>query len=172
MACVLWLTGLSGSGKSTLAEEICRRLENQGLPVEHLDGDKIRAVFVQTGFDRNSRNEHIRRVGFLASLLEKHGIIIVASFISPYCESRDFVRKLCKNFIEIYLNTPLEACEERDPKGLYRKAREGKITNFTGVDDPYEPPQNPELTLDTSQLSVEESVERILKILQAYLKQM
>src|SRR5207253_1984477 len=125
---------------STLAQEVCKVLESQDLAVEHWDGDKVREIFPQTGFDRASRHEHIRRVGFLAGKLEKHGVIVVASFISPYKESRDSVRGMCKNFYEIYLNTPLEICKSRDPKGLYRMALEGKITNLTGIQAPYEPP--------------------------------
>lgn len=163
--CVLWLTGLPASGKSTLAQEVCKVLENKGLAVEHLDGDKIRELFPQTGFDRASRNEHIRRVGFLASKLEKYGVVVVASFISPYRESRDDVRKMCQNFYEIYLNTPLEICKSRDPKGLYRQAMEGKIMNFTGVQSPYEPPQHPQLVLDTSKISVPLARDQILDLL-------
>ncbi len=160
--CVIWLTGLSGSGKTTLAKEVCRRLAAKTPRVEHLDGDAVREVFPLIGYDRDSRNDHIRRIGFLASRLEKHGVIVVASFISPYQESRDFTRKLCRHFIEVYLNAPLAVCESRDPKGLYKKAREGKITNFTGVQEPYEPPASPELTLDTSQLTVDRCVDLIL----------
>ena len=161
----MWLTGLPASGKSTLAQEVCKTLENKGLAVEHLDGDNVRAVFPQTGFDRASRNEHIRRMGFLASKLEKHGVIVVASFISPYQESRDSVRGMCRNFYEIYLNTPLEICKSRDPKGLYRLALEGKITNFTGIQDPYEPPKQPQLIIDTSKFSISQARDQILNLL-------
>lgn len=163
--CVLWLTGLPASGKSTLAQEVCKVLENKGLAVEHLDGDKVREIFPQTGFDCASRNEHIRRIGFLASKLEKYGVIVVASFISPYRGSREDVRGMCRNFYEIYLNTPLDICKSRDPKGLYRKAMEGKITNLTGVQDPYEPPQQPQLVLDTSKLSILQARDQILGLL-------
>jgi len=163
--CVLWLTGLPASGKSTLAEEVCKVFESKGLAVEHLDGDKVREVFPQTGFDRASRNDHIRRMGFLASRLEKYGVIVVASFISPYQESRDSIRGMCKNFYEIYLNTPLEICKSRDPKGLYKLAMEGKILNFTGIQEPYEPPQQPQLVLDTSTLSIPQARDRILDLL-------
>ena len=162
---VLWLTGLPASGKSTLAQEVYDILEKKCYAVEHLDGDKVRELFPNTGFDRGSREEHIRRIGFLASKLEKHGVVVVASFISPYQGSRDFVRSLCKNFFEIYLSTPLEVCKTRDPKGLYRLALEGKITNFTGVQEPYEPPVNPELILDTSKLSVSEACNKIINLL-------
>jgi adenylylsulfate kinase len=151
--CVIWFTGLSGSGKSTLATQLVENLKSRGLKVEHLDGDSIRKVLPQTGFSREQREDHIRRVGYLASILEKNGIIVVASLISPYEDSRQFVRGLCSKFVEIYLSTPMEVCSQRDPKGLYRKAINGEIKNFTGVSDPYEVPIAPELTFDTSMQS-------------------
>jgi adenylylsulfate kinase len=162
--CVLWFTGLPASGKSTLAEEIYNILDEKGYDLEHLDGDKVREQFPNTGFDRVAREDHIRRVGFMASKLEKHGVIVIASFISPYRDSRNSVRKMCQNFYEIYLNTPLEVCKQRDPKGLYRRAMEGKITNFTGIQEPYEPPIQPELILDTSQLSISQCCDKILDV--------
>lgn len=164
---VLWFTGLSGSGKSTISERVYERLVERGLRVEYLDGDKIRAVFPATGFTKAERDEHIKRVGFLASRLESHGIFVVASFVSPYAEAREFVRQLCQNFIEIHVATPLEECERRDTKGLYAKARRGELQNFTGIDDPYEPPARPELALDTRRVSVEEACERVLRLLNA-----
>jgi adenylylsulfate kinase len=160
---VLWFTGLSGAGKSTIAKRVAEALSNRGFTVELLDGDAIRAVFPRVGFTREEREEHVRRVGHLASRLEKHGIVVIASLISPYQESRDFVRRLCSNFIEVYLATPLEVCEARDIKGLYAKARSGKIKGFTGVDDPYEPPRSPELKLDASRISVEQAAAAVLK---------
>lgn len=163
--CVLWLTGLPASGKSTLAQEVSKVLESKGLAVERLDGDEVRGVFPQTGFDRSSRNDHIRRMGFLASKLEKHGVVVIASFISPFRESRKDVRRMCQNYYEIYLDTPLEICKLRDPKGLYRQAMEGKIADFTGVQSPYEAPQHPELVLDTSKLSVSQARDKILELL-------
>ena len=163
--CVLWLTGLPASGKSTLAQAVCKVLEHKGVAVEHLDGDQVRDLFPQTGFDRTSRNEHIRRMGFLASKLEKHGVVVVASFISPFQESRDDVRKMCQNFYEIYLDTPLEVCKSRDPKGLYQQAMEGKITNFTGIQSPYEPPHHPQLILDTSKFLIPQARDQILDLL-------
>src|SRR5262249_15180243 len=111
---VLWFTGLSGSGKSTVATHVYETLKCHGAEVEYLDGDAIRSVFPMTGFTREERHEHIRRTGFLASRLEAHGVTVVASFVSPYRESREFVRRLCRNFIEIYVATPLEECERRD----------------------------------------------------------
>ncbi|MFI5348816.1 MAG: adenylyl-sulfate kinase, partial [Elusimicrobiota bacterium] len=137
---VLWFTGLSGSGKSTLAEGVRDSLAEKGLPVEYLDGDDIRRIFPETGFARADREAHIKRVGHLAGTLEKNGVIVVASFISPHAEARRLARGLCRNFIEVHVSTPLEACEKRDSKGLYARARKGEIKNFTGIHDPYEPP--------------------------------
>jgi adenylylsulfate kinase len=159
---VLWFTGLSGSGKSTIATRVQEELARRGLEVEYIDGDALRAVFPTTGFTRAEREEHLRRTGYMASRLEAHGVTVVASFVSPYRESRDFIRKLCRDFIEIYVSTSLEECERRDVKGLYARARRGEIVNFTGIDDPYEPPILPELVLDTSALSVEQCVAKVL----------
>jgi adenylylsulfate kinase len=150
---VVWLTGLSGAGKSTIAERVCDQLRRQGLKVEHLDGDSIRDIFPATGFTKSERDAHIRRIAYLASRLERHGVFVVASFVSPYAESREFARGLCRNFIEVHVATPLEECERRDVKGLYAKARRGELAHFTGIDDPYEPPNRPELRLDTRALS-------------------
>ena len=161
---VIWLTGLSGSGKSTIAVWVAQALEREGHKVERLDGDTIRDIFPATGFTRPERDQHIRRVGYLASRLEKNGVFVVASLVSPYRDSRDFVRGLCDRFLEVYVATPLEECERRDAKGLYAKARRGEIANFTGIDDPYEPPSAPDLTVDTSGLSVEQAGRRIVKL--------
>jgi adenylylsulfate kinase len=163
MAAVLWFTGLSGSGKSTVASHVCETLKCRGVEVEYLDGDAIRSVFPTTGFTRAERNEHVRRTGFLASRLEAHGVTVVASFVSPYRESRDFVRGLCRTFIEVYVATPLEECERRDVKGLYARARRGEISNFTGISDPYEAPEHPEISFDTRTVSVDEATARILE---------
>lgn len=161
---VIWFTGLSGSGKSTVARWVAEALERQGLRVERLDGDTIRDIFPNTGFTRPERDQHIRRVGYLASRLEKNGVFVVASLVSPYQDSRDFVRGLTNRFLEVYVSTPLEECERRDVKGLYAKARKGEITNFTGIDDPYEVPTNPELVLDTVGRSVEDAGREVLKL--------
>lgn len=161
---VLWFTGLSGAGKSTLAEAVHAELKKRGYKTEHLDGDNVRHIFPKTGFSKEERDRHVRRVGFLASKLESNGVFVTASFISPYRESRQFVRGLCRNFVEIHVATPLEVCEQRDVKGLYAKARAGEITNFTGIDDPYEAPENPEITVDTSKESLERSVQRIVNL--------
>lgn len=160
---VIWFTGLSGSGKSTLSEALYKALKKKGIKVEHLDGDVVRDIFPKTGFSKEDRNGHIRRIGFLASKLEQNGITVIASFISPYKEARDFVRGICSNFIEIYVATPLDVCEKRDVKGLYAKARAGEIKQFTGIDDPYEEPENPEIKIDTTNLSIDEAVNIVFK---------
>lgn len=162
---VIWFTGLSGSGKSTLSEAVYKALKKKGLKVEHLDGDAVRDIFPKTGFSKEERNRHIRRIGFLASKLEQNGVTVIASFISPYKEARDFVRGICNNFIEVHVATPLEVCEQRDVKGLYAKARAGEITQFTGIDDPYELPENPEIKIDTTNKTIDESVNSIVKYL-------
>lgn len=163
---VLWFTGLSGSGKSTIADWSAGELIALGFKVERLDGDTIRDIFPNTGFSRPERDAHIKRVGYLASKLEKNGVFVVASFVSPYRESRDFVRSLCKNFVEVHVATPLAVCEQRDVKGLYAKARRGEIQNFTGVDDPFEPPLHAELVVDTANMPIESAgklvVDRVL----------
>ena len=159
---VLWFTGLSGSGKSTIAVRVHEELARRGVDVEYIDGDALREVFPSTGFTRADREEHLRRTGYMASRLAAHGVTVVASLVSPYRESRDFIRKLCPGFVEVYVATPLEECERRDVKGLYARARRGEIRNFTGIDDPYEAPEHPELTLDTRALSVEQCVTSVL----------
>ncbi len=164
---VIWLTGLSASGKTTIGDALAENLKTLGHRVEHLDGDLVRKMFPGTGFTREERDRHIKRVGYLAAMLEKHDVFVVASFISPYQEARAFVRSQCNNFIEVYISTPLEECEKRDPKGLYKKARAGEITNFTGIDDPYEPPENPEIEFNTTGISVEDAVNMILNYLES-----
>ena len=159
---VLWFTGLSGSGKSTIAVRVHEALVGRGTEVEYIDGDALREVFPTTGFTRAEREEHLRRTGYMASRLAAHGVTVIASFVSPYRESRDFIRRLCPGFVEIYVATPLDECERRDVKGLYARARRGDILNFTGIDDPYETPEHPELTLDTRALSVDQCVSRVL----------
>lgn len=159
---VLWFTGLSGSGKSTIATQVHQELVRRGVEVEYLDGDALRSVFPNTGYTRAEREEHLRRTGYMASRMAAHGVTVVASFVSPYRESRKFIRALCRRFVEIYVATPLAECERRDPKGLYARARRGEIVNFTGIDDPYEAPENPELTLDTRTLSVDQCVAKVL----------
>jgi adenylylsulfate kinase len=145
-----------------VAQQVCKELERLGVAVEYLDGDVIRSVFPNTGFTRPERDAHIRRVGFVASRLERHGVVVVVSLVSPYEESRAFARGLCRRFMEVYVSTPLEVCEARDVKGLYAKARRGEIRSFTGIDDPYEPPVDPELVLDTTRISIEDAVRLVM----------
>jgi len=163
---VLWFTGLSGSGKSTISEKVYGVLRDRGYEIEHLDGDAVRDVFPTTGFSKEERDSHVKRVGFVASLLQKHGVFVVASFISPYQDARDFVRNMCNDFTEIHISTPLEVCEARDVKGLYAKARKGEIDNFTGINDPYEEPENPELEIDTTDITPEEGVQMVIDYLE------
>jgi bifunctional enzyme CysN/CysC len=158
---ILWMTGLSASGKSTLALELEKNLFAKGYKTFVLDGDNVRSgLNADLGFDEKDRNENIRRVGEVAALFAEAGLIVIAAFISPYNADRDRIRQAHPNmFHEIYINASLEDCEGRDPKGLYKRARNGEIPLFTGVSEPYEPPLSPELTVDTVNLSVAESVQ-------------
>ena len=166
---VLWFTGLSGSGKSTIAEAVSDLLNRKNIKLEALDGDRIRDVFPNTGFDKEARIAHIKRVGYLAGMLEKNGISVAVSLVSPYTEARAFARELCSRFIEVYVSTSLEICEARDVKGLYQKARRGEIKQFTGIDDPYEPPKHPEITIDTSTQSIDASVAIIMNYIKIFI---
>ena len=159
---VLWMTGLPGSGKSTIAEELLSRLVKKGAAAEWLDGEQTRRILPNLGFSKDERARHVLKAGLIAKMLEKNGIFVVASYISPYSEDRQQVRELCQNFIEIHISTPIEECERRDSKGMYTKARSGEIKHFTGVSDPYEPPANPDLTIDTSKVSTTEACDLIL----------
>ncbi|MCX7824312.1 MAG: adenylyl-sulfate kinase [Verrucomicrobiae bacterium] len=163
--CVVWLTGLSGSGKSTISTELERELFNLGKHAYVLDGDNIRhGLNADLGFSPKDRKENIRRIGEVAKLFADAGVICITAFISPYRADRDFVRRLLPagQFIEVYVNAPIEVCEQRDPKGLYAKARANVLKEFTGISSPYEPPLEPEIELRTDQLTVAESVARIL----------
>ena len=160
---VYWLTGLPASGKTALADRLYEYLKMKGLKVERLDGDALRTMFPETGFSREDRNRHVRRAGEYAAKFEKEGAIVVASLISPYRESRAYVRSLCSYFIEVYVKASLETCERRDPKGLYKKARAGEIKNFTGIDDPYEVPESPDSVIPTDGLTLEQSFELLKK---------
>jgi adenylylsulfate kinase len=156
---VLWLTGLPGSGKTALAEKLYEYLSGKGLKSVRLDGDVLRATFPETGFTRDERIRHVRRAGELAAKSEKEGAIVIASLISPYREARSYVRSICSQFVEIYVKASLATCEKRDPKGLFKKARQGKIKNFTGIDDPYEEPEKPDGVIPTDDMTLEQSFE-------------
>ena len=170
---VIWFTGLSGSGKSTLANFLEQKLYNKGILTYILDGDNIRTgLNKDLDFSDEGRNENIRRIGEVAKLMTDAGIVVLTAFISPFREDRKTVRELMNknDFIEMYVKCDLKVCEERDVKGLYSKARAGEIKDFTGIDSPYEEPENPEFVVDTTESSVEESVERIYQYLEARLK--
>ncbi|PHQ26758.1 adenylyl-sulfate kinase [Marinobacter guineae] len=166
--CLLWFTGLSGSGKSTIANALDVALHKRGYHTFLLDGDNVRhGLCKDLGFSDDDREENIRRVGEVCKLFADAGLIVMSAFISPFTSDRRLVRKLfpAGEFIEVYMDTPLATCEERDPKGLYQKARSGEITHFTGIDSPYEVPAHPEIRLDTSRHSVDECVESLIAYL-------
>ena len=165
--CTLWMTGLSGSGKSTVAVALEQVLVQRGKHAYRLDGDNVRhGLNKNLGFSPEDRTENIRRIGEVSKLFADAGIIAVTSFISPYRADRDLVRELHAEgnltFLEVFVDAPLDVAEQRDPKGLYKKARAGEIKGFTGIDDPYEAPENAEIHLRTDQLSVEDSVRKLL----------
>tara|TARA_R110002072_G_scaffold31259_2_gene96602 strand:+ start:2401 stop:3042 length:642 start_codon:yes stop_codon:yes gene_type:complete len=168
--CTLWLTGLSGSGKSTVAVALEHALIEQGHLAYRLDGDNVRhGLNANLGFSAQDRQENIRRIGEVAKLFADAGVITISSFISPYQSDRDQVRKIHEDaglkFLEVFINTPIEVCESRDPKGLYKKARAGEIKGFTGIDDPYETPSNPEIDLKTDELSPQQAADQLIKAL-------
>jgi len=163
--CCIWLTGLSGAGKTTIALGLVDRLEKQLKRIEYLDGDIVRkTISHDLGFTKADRDENIKRIALVSSFLSRKAITICA-FISPYRAARDQARKVCNNFIEVFVDCPLEICEDRDVKGLYAKARAGEIKGFTGIDDPYETPQQPDLHLKTGAETIDESVDRIINYL-------
>jgi|TARA_B110000116_G_scaffold157376_1_gene136197 adenylylsulfate kinase len=167
---VLWFTGLSGSGKSTLAHALEEKLFQKGCRTFVLDGDNVRhGLNSNLDFSDKGRTENIRRISEVSKLMIESGLIVMAAFISPFNKDRDEARKLISNddFIEIYCKASLETCEARDVKGLYRLARAGEIKNYTGIDSPYEKPENPEIVIDTDQQSLEESVSNILDFLKS-----
>ena len=162
---LVWLTGLPGSGKSTISHELEYRLFRQNIRAYVLDGDNVRQGLCRDlGFSADNRRENLRRVGEVAGLFVDAGILTIAAFASPYRADRRMVRQMFApgDFIEVYLRCEVTVCEERDPKGLYKKARRGEIKNFTGVSDPYEPPENPEIILETDRLSIDASVDMIM----------
>ena len=158
---VIWLTGLAKSGKKDIAKELVALIKNKGFKVEYLDGHTIRHLMPEIGYSREEVNMHIKRVGFLAKKLEEQGVFVVASFLSPYRESRDFVRSICKNYHEVYVSTPLNECIKRDDSGVYEKAKTGKIKNVPGIDVEYEIPLNGEMNIDISKLEPKDAAKQI-----------
>lgn len=169
-SCVLWFTGLSGSGKSTLAHALEERLYGMGCRTFVLDGDNVRhGLCSDLGFSNDDRRENIRRIGEVSKLFTEAGVIVLTAFISPFKLDRESVRKLLPHgdFHEIYCHAPLEVCEERDVKGLYKKARQGLIKDFTGISSPYEPPLRAELTIHTSESTIDDSVDAMIEYLRS-----
>ena len=164
----LWFTGLSGAGKSTLAEFLTPQLRERGVPVEVLDGDEGRENLSKgLGFSKEDRDTNIRRIGYVANMLSRNGVCAITAAISPYQGLRDEIRAKTETFVEVYVEAPLAVVEERDTKGLYKKARAGEIKNFTGISDPYEAPTNAEITVHTGDQSIEESAQQILSFLES-----
>jgi adenylyl-sulfate kinase len=158
----LWFTGMSGAGKSTISERVYDRLRTAGAKVELLDGDIVRTQLSKgLGFSKEDRDTNIRRIGFVCELLSRNGVIAIVAAISPYREVREELRSRIQNFVEVHVTCPIEVLAERDVKGLYKKALAGEITAFTGVSDPYEPPANPDVLIDSSRETVDESVEKV-----------
>jgi adenylyl-sulfate kinase len=165
----IWFTGLSGAGKSTLAEIIEQRLKERGHNVEVLDGDEVRTHLSKgLGFSKEDRDTNIKRIAFVSKLLTRNGVATISAAIAPYREAREWARQEIGNFVEVYVKCPLEVCRQRDVKGLYKLVDEGKIKNFTGVDDPYEEPENPEVIVETGKESIEESVQKIFAKLEEF----
>lgn len=159
----VWFTGLSGSGKTTISQVLESKLRAAGAKLEVLDGDIVRTNLTKgLGFSKEDRDENVRRIGFVANLLTRNGVIVLVSAISPYRDVRDQVRQRIGDFVEVYANTPVEVCEQRDVKGLYKKARAGEIKNFTGISDPYEGPLTPEVNCETVNETPEESANKVM----------
>ena len=168
---VIWLTGLPAAGKTTLARALKEELLKAGKRAELLDGDEVRRwLSPEAGFTKEDRERHLMRVAYVSKLLARNGVAVIASFVSPYREIRRRIREIVEEdakFIEVYVKCPLEVAMERDPKGLYRRALAGEIENFTGVDDPYEEPESPEVTVDSSEMTLDEEVNRVLSYLKS-----
>lgn len=164
---ILWLTGLSGAGKTTIAHRVAQKLQKRNYPVEVLDGDVVRTHLSEgLGFSKQDRDTNVRRIGFVANLLSRNGIIAIVAAISPYCEVREELKQTTTNFVEVYVNAPLTVCEFRDVKGLYAKAKAGQIKHFTGISDPYEEPLNPAIICQTDKFTIEQCVNQVLDYLE------
>lgn len=164
----VWFTGFSGAGKSTIADALTKKLKSEGYRLEVLDGDEIRENLTKDlGFSKEDRDTNIRRIGFVAKLLARNGVIVLVPVISPYRAIREEMRANIDNFVEVFVNAPISVCEERDVKGLYKKVRAGQIKQFTGIDDPYEPPLNPEVECRTDLEELSESVDKIFNQLKS-----
>ena len=163
----MWFTGLPCSGKTTVADIVAKKLKEKDMKVERLDGDIVRKSLTRDlGFSKEDRDKNIERITFVAKLLSRNGVAVLPAFVSPYIGARENARAETTNFIEVYIKCSVEECEQRDVKGMYKKAREGIIKDFTGVDDPYEEPPNPEIVIETDKETVDESVSKILNKLQ------
>jgi adenylyl-sulfate kinase len=163
---VLWFTGFSAAGKSSIADAVFDKLSHGDNRIERLDGDVVRKNLTHDlGFSKEDRNENVKRVGFVANLLSKNGVVVVAAFIAPYKKQRDDLKKNVHNFIEIFVDAPLDVCIGRDPKGMYKKAQEGEIKLFTGISDKYEEPDNPDIHLRTDKQSIEECRDQVVEYL-------
>ncbi|MHA1616393.1 MAG: adenylyl-sulfate kinase [Candidatus Njordarchaeales archaeon] len=162
--CVIWLTGLPAAGKTTLARVLERELRSMGCKVEVLDGDEVRKwLSPEAGFTKEDRERHLKRVIYVSKLLARNGVFVIAAFVSPYRAIRKLARETIGDFIEVYVKCSLETAMKRDPKGLYKKALEGKIKHMTGIDDPYEEPLSPEVVVDTEKESPEEGAKKIME---------
>ena len=165
----LWFTGLPCSGKTTVADAVAKELRERGIKVERLDGDIVRQnLSSDLGFSKEDRKKNLQRVAFVAGLLSRNGVAVLATFVSPYRETRNKIRQETNNFVEVFVDAPLEECESRDVKGMYKQARKKEITNFTGVDDVFEAPEKPEIHLRTKVETLEQSVAKVIKKLEEF----
>jgi len=163
----LWFTGLPLSGKSTLADAVYKELKKQDIPLERLDSKDIRELIPDVGFERSDRHRHLSRIGHLIRTLQNNSVSAIASFVSPYKESRDAIKGMTNNYIEVYVKASLETCKSRDYKGVYQKAESGELKNFTGVTDVYEEPKSATIVIDTDKESIEEAVQKIVKLVKS-----
>ena len=167
----VWFTGLSSAGKTTICRSLSERLEARGHRVEWLDGDVVRqGLSKDLGFSKEDRDENVRRIGFVAEILTRHGVIVLVSAISPYAAVREEMRRSIGNFLEVFVSAPLDVCEQRDVKGIYRRARAGEIRNVSGLDDPYEAPAAPDVECRTDREPLAESTEKVLRAVEHWLK--